>query len=87
MVPITSTWSSLGFKNVPETQAQVPKGADLFDKLSDADKEKVLGKAALQAYKDGAVTLKDFVGRKRSERWGTMRYTRSLRDILGKDTP
>lgn len=50
-----------------------------------ASHDHVLGKAAFQAYKAGAVSLQDFVGRKRSQQWGTMRYTRSLRDILGPE--
>ena len=83
MVPVTKTWRELGFENVPETRREVPKDPDLFDKLSDAGKEKILGKAAFQAYKAGAVKLEDFVGRKRSREWGTMRYARSLRDIMG----
>ena len=83
-IPVTKTWKELGFKDVPETQVQVGKGTDLFEKLSDADKEKILGKAGFQAYKVGAVKLEDFVGRKVSREWGTMRYTRSLRDILGE---
>jgi len=85
-IPVTKTWAELGFRDVPETSPEIPEGTDLFEKLSDADKEKILGKAGFQAYKAGAVTLEDFVGRKRSREWGTMRYTRSLRDILGRMT-
>ena len=83
MVPVTKTWEELGFKGIPEARRQIETGVDLFEKLPDADKEKILGKAAFQAYKAGTVKLEDFVGRKRSREWGTMRYTRSLRDILG----
>jgi len=83
LAPKTKTWEELGFEGIPETQAKVEKGTDLFEKLSDGDKEKVLGKAGFQAYKAGAVKLKDFVGRKASKQWGTTRYARSLRDILG----
>ena len=85
MVPLTKTWEELGFEGIPETRAKVEKGTDLFEKLSDADKERVLGKAGFQAYKAGAVKLGDFVGRKRNKTWGTTRYARSLRDILGPD--
>jgi len=85
MVPVTKTWQELGFKGIPEARRQIETGADLFEKLPDADKEKVLGKAGFQAYKAGKLKLGDFVGRKRSREWGSMRYTRSLRDILGTD--
>ena len=80
-----TAWAELGFEGIPETRANVPKGTDLFEKLSDADKEKILGKAGFQAYKAGDVRLEDFVGSKASKQWGTMRYTRSLRDILGTE--
>ncbi len=83
MVPLTKSWRELGFKDVPETRVQVEKGTDLFEKLTGVEKEKILGKAGFQAYKAGAVKLEDFVGRKRSREWGTMRHARSLRDILG----
>ena len=82
-IPVTKTWEELGFKGIPEARRQIETGADLFEKLPDADKEKILGKAAFQAYKAGTVKLEDFVGRKVSREWGTMRYTRSLRDVLG----
>jgi hypothetical protein len=82
MVPVTKTWEELGFKGIPEARPQVEKGVDLFEKLPDADKEKILGKAGFQAYKAGVVKFEDFVGRRLSRRWGTMRYARSLRDIL-----
>lgn len=47
--------------------------------------ERVLGKAGAEAYRAGAVTLQDFVGRRYSEEWGTTRYARSLRQILGPE--
>lgn len=85
-VPQTKTWAELGFKGVPETQVQVGKGVDLFEKLPDANKERILGsRSAFEAYKAGAVKLSDFVGRRRSRDWGTMRYARSLIQVLGKE--
>ena len=82
MVPVTKTWEELGFKGISEAPPQIEKGVDLFQKLTDAEKETILGKAGFQAYKAGVVKLEDFVGRRLSRRWGTMRYARSLRDIL-----
>lgn len=85
-VPQTKTWAELGFKGVPETQVQVRKGVDLFEKLPDANKERILGsRSAFEAYKAGAVKLSDFVGQKRSKGWGTTRYARSLIQVLGKE--
>jgi len=83
MVPVTKTWEELGFKGIPEAPPQIEKWTDLFDRFPNADKERILGKAGFQVYKAGVVKLEDFVGRRVSREWGTMRYTRSLRDILG----
>lgn len=86
MIPWTSSWTDiLGKKgqDIPDTRPQMETGASRFGKLSDADKEAILGKAAFQAYKAGAVKLEDFVGRSFSKRWGSMRSARSLQEILG----
>ncbi len=37
------------------------------------------------AWKDGKLTLGDLVGSRRSREWGTMRYERSLADLLGAE--
>ena len=47
--------------------------------------ERVLGKAGAAAYRAGEVKLQDFVGRRYSEEWGTTRYAKSLREILGPE--
>lgn len=44
-----------------------------------------MGQAGGLAYREGAVTLKDFVGRTRDPDWGTLRYARSLRQIVGPE--
>ncbi len=45
----------------------------------------VLGNAGYEAYRAGAVTLRDFVGQKHSEAWGSTRYVRSLSSVLGAE--
>lgn len=88
MLPWTASWSDiLGQKGegIPDTRPQVETGASRFEKLPDADKEAILGKAAFQAYKAGAVKLEDFVGRSFSKRWGSMRSARSLSEIVGRE--
>ncbi len=65
----------------PETTT----GAEWFAQQDEATQRQVLGQAGYEAYRAGAVTLKDFVGRKRSAAWGTTRYARSLRAILGAE--
>lgn len=62
----------------------IPPGETLFRELSTADQVAVLGQAAQLAWSEGAVKLPDFVGRKDDPQWGTMRYAKSLRQVLGK---
>ncbi len=85
MVPITKTWEELGFEGVPETRAEIESGEARFARLSAEQQRAILGNAAFEAYKAGAVTLSDFVGQKSDPRWGTTRYARSLTEILGAD--
>lgn len=83
MAPHTKSWAELGFAGVDEeTSIRIPAGPDLFEKLAADQQEQILGKAAYRAYTAGQVDLTDFVGRKESADWGTMRYTRSLKDAL-----
>jgi SPP1 gp7 family putative phage head morphogenesis protein len=83
MLPETKSWDELGFEGVQETRAGVETGELLFAKLTEEQQRQVLGNAGYEAYKAGAVKLSDFVGRKQSSSWGTTRYARSLREILG----
>jgi SPP1 gp7 family putative phage head morphogenesis protein len=84
MRPATVSWAKLGYPNIPDAPAP-PMGVDVFADLPPASQAAILGKAAFAAWRDGALELKDFVGRKRSRTWGTMRYTRSLSAILGAE--
>ena len=84
LAPKTVSWADLGFKEIPETSLKVESGPSRFEKLPESTQEHVLGKAAFQAYKAGAVKLSDFVGWKRDKRWGKSGYAKSLVEILGK---
>lgn len=85
MVPLTKTWAELGFVGVPETQPEIETGESLFARLSEEQQRETLGNAGYEAYKAGMVKLADFVGRKSDPRWGTTRYARSLKEILGAE--
>lgn len=76
------------------TSIAVPKNATLpprdtgkqwFDKQDEVTQRKILGSAGYEAYKAKAVTLDDFVGLRKSRDWGSTRYARSLRSIVGAD--
>lgn len=81
--PKTKSWRELGY-DVPDRRPEIRTGAEVFENLEPEAKQAILGKAGYAAYAAGAVSLSDFVGRKRNRQWGTMRYQRSLRAILGE---
>jgi hypothetical protein len=85
MIPIVKSWAELGSTGIADTQARIPTGVELFARLPAAEQDRILGRAAGAAYRDGAATLEDFVGQKHSPLWGTMRYQRSLREVLGAE--
>ena len=60
-------------------------GEQWLERQSQEVQERVLGKAGAAAYRAGKVKLQDFVGRRFSPEWGTTRYARSLREILGPE--
>lgn len=60
-------------------------GAEWLEKSNEDIQRQVLGDAGYEAYKAGAVTLRDYVGQKHDKDWGSTRYARSLREILGKE--
>lgn len=65
-------------------------GGEIFVTLSRDDQRHILGHGMYEAWSDGAVTLtptgqRSIVGRRHDPEWGSMRYARSLRAILGAD--
>lgn len=71
---------------VPVVKGHKPttkSGEDLFRLLPEAEQRAVLGAGAWEAWKAGAVNLSQFAGQRSDPEWGTMRYRRSLREILG----
>lgn len=60
-------------------------GAEWFAAQNEETQRKVLGDAGYEAYRAGAVTLQDFVGRRRTKAWGTTRYAKSLKAALGPE--
>lgn len=84
MVPLTKSWADLGFPDVTETRPQVTLGPVLFAKLSPAEQERILGPALYQLYRDGHVDLPDLVRRVSHPRWGTMRTTKTLQQVLAE---
>lgn len=82
-VPLTKTWAELGFEGIPETTLPIERGVDVFQRLNPEMQQEILGAAKYAAWKDGKFGLEDLVGRKYDGRWGSMRYERSLKELLG----
>lgn len=86
--PITRSWADLlgeKGKGIPETSIQVPKGADLFAKLTPEEQLQTLGPAKMKAFTDGAISLDDCVKWTDSPKWGRTPTEKGLTDILGEE--
>lgn len=81
-IPKLKPWKELGIDATDQRPVVAP-GVELFATLESDTQRRILGPAAFEAYSAGAVKLQQFVGRKRSRQWGTMRYAKSLRQIVG----
>jgi SPP1 gp7 family putative phage head morphogenesis protein len=67
----------------------IPTGEELFKDLPLAQQRAILGPAAHEAWLDGRVSMapdgrNSVVGQRDDPRWGTMRYARSLQEIVGQ---
>jgi hypothetical protein len=87
-VPQTKSWADIlpgvDLSGIEDTSVQVQDGSEWFDQQDASTQRQILGSnAAYAAYKDGAITLKDLVGKQHSEAWGTSRYQKSLKEALG----
>lgn len=80
--PVTLTYKDLGFDVVEAGPPRVD-GKAWFETLSESEQEKFFSKAAWRAFKDGAVDLDDFIGKRTSQDWGDAYIEKSLLDILG----
>jgi hypothetical protein len=58
-------------------------GSDWLARQPIETQRRILGNAGAAAYRAGAVKLTDYVGQKYSDEWGSTRYARSLRNIVG----
>ncbi|GAP14887.1 phage Mu protein F like protein [Longilinea arvoryzae] len=84
MLPWTKTWAELGYDGVPDNPELEP-GSKLFEKLNPEKQRAILGPAKYAAWRDGRFTLSQIVGRRNDPRWGSMRFERNLKDLIGED--
>jgi SPP1 gp7 family putative phage head morphogenesis protein len=87
MVPVTVSWQALLGEQgagLPDTRPpKMVQGEQWFAGQGEEIQKAILGHAAFNAYKAGAIQLADLVGFGVHERWGPVRYTRSLSRVLG----
>jgi SPP1 gp7 family putative phage head morphogenesis protein len=86
--PQTKSWADIlpdvDLSGIEETSVQVQDGSEWFDQQDASTQKQILGSnAAYAAYKDGAITLNDLVGKQHSDAWGTSRYQKSLKEAIG----
>lgn len=78
MAPATASWEDLGFGTTPQ-DVQVPLGKDLFRKLPEEHKARILGPSRYKAYKGGGATLQDMAGLRVHPYFGESVQVNSLR--------
>ena len=83
MLPWTKSRAELSIGG--EDRPTVERGISLFVKLDPEKQRSILGPAKYAAWRDGRFELKSIVGRRRSERWGSMRYEKSLKELIGDE--
>lgn len=82
MLPQTKTFEELGIAGVQDERITVPLGADLFDRLSDADQRFILGKGKFDLFKSGDITLADLVTRHKNPIWGDSYQEATIKQAL-----
>lgn len=80
-VPKTLSWADLGFPGIPDRQPDIPSGASQFAQLSEADRLAILGRARLDAYNAGTITLDDLVRRTTHPRYGGGRRVATVQEL------
>lgn len=80
MMPQTVSWSELGF-NIPDGRPSIQPGPERFAALPEGDKLAILGKARLDAYNAGEITLPEMVRETHSARWGDGKRTATLAEL------
>jgi hypothetical protein len=84
MLPVTASWAELGFKGIPDTNPQVPLGAEAFRLLGEKDQIAILGPSRWAAWKAGEFDFRDLAKTYKDDLYGEMVVAASLKGLLGK---
>lgn len=80
-VPLSKSWSELGFDEPDEATVQVEPGEQWFARQPEAVQRSVLGPGKHDLYLAGDLELEDLVGFDQHPTWGPVRFERPLQDV------
>jgi len=80
-VPITVSPRDIGI-DIDWERGPVETGEAWFERQPESVQREMMGPGKYEAWKDGKFQLRDLVGQQTDPRWGTMRYERSLKDLV-----
>lgn len=81
MIPKTLSWAELGFDGIPDGRPVFDSAEERFVGLSADDQLAALGRARLDAYNAGKITLQEMVRETRHPRWGAGKRTATLKEL------
>lgn len=81
MCPRTPSWAELGFHGIPDGRPPALSPEQRFSALPEANQLAILGRARLEAYDAGEITLAEMVQETHSKRWGAGRRATSLTEL------
>jgi SPP1 gp7 family putative phage head morphogenesis protein len=84
-IPQTKSWDELfpdlDMSGIKDTSAKPYDPTESFDKLSEVDKLRVLGRTRLEMYKRGEITLRDLATTQKSKIWGDSIRPKNLKEL------
>lgn len=82
LIPKTKTWAEItGDDSIEEEFDKIPTADQLFNKLSEKDKIRVLGPTRYKLMKEQNLSLKDFMSINNNSDWGPTTTIKPIRDL------
>ena len=83
-LPVTPSWSELGFAGVPDERPEIPTGAAEFERMTHDERLAIVGPARLQLIESGEATLQDLISFTQSAVWGRGRKLTPLAELTAR---